>query len=226
MAAESTEQVIEGQGNEPIWDEEGDGEEWVEEEEFVVEEVVEEIEENVEDVINVQIDEENDLNEADFDDDDEFGDEFEDDEDAGGWDDDDEMDVDSANPNTGDGAVPTFVSSLVGDSATPQKALPQETKEAINRNSDEINMLPMFSCVPDLNAPAVMIGIKIKQFRGISRDQLAVWGLAGYTLSFGSPCIFRYPFTLNSRDKSQCVFVHSDYQYIAIRLKLGRYSIH
>ena len=75
---------------------------------------------------------------------------------------DDAMDVDGADQTTANPSS-TFVPSMVADSmATSLKALPHETIEAINRNCDEINMLPMFSCVPDLNAPAVMIGIKIK----------------------------------------------------------------
>merc|ERR1712154_365802 len=81
------------------------------------------------------------------------------------------------------------------DNTSIKKAVPPETKAAINDNIDEINMLPMFCGVPDLTVPAVLLGIKIKQFEGISRDQLAVWGL-------------------------------SDFQYIGVRLKFGRWYLH
>jgi len=68
-------------------------------------------------------------------------------------------------------------------------------KKAINDNIDEINMLPMFCGVPDLTAPAVMLGIKIKQFKGISRDQLAVCGLSGIDiLYFHKNNIYHYNF--------------------------------
>merc|ERR1712154_339502 len=114
------------------------------------------------------------------DNDDEFGD------DNGGWSD-------------GDAAVDGFGGdedlNIKKQQETVKKAVPQETKKAINDNIDEINMLPMFCGVPDLTAPACLLGIKIKQFEGISKDQLAVWGL-------------------------------SDYQYIGVRLKFGRWYLH
>merc|ERR1712154_425054 len=114
------------------------------------------------------------------DNDDEFGD------DNGGWSD-------------GDAAVDGFGGdedlNIKKQQETVKKAVPQETKRAINDNIDEINMLPMFCGVPDLTAPACLLGIKIKQFEGISKDQLAVWGL-------------------------------SDYQYIGVRLKFGRWYLH
>ena len=100
--------------------------------------------------------------------DDEFGDDGD-----GNWSsdgDDDDNKNDDENP----------LSTLLNTDNSARKPIPQETKKAINDNVDEINMLPMFCGVPDLTAPAVMLGIKIKQFKGISSDQLAVWGLADY----------------------------------------------
>ena len=150
--------------------EEGDEEEEWEEEEVEVTEQEDE---------NIEIDE-NDMNDADFanlDDEDGFGDDGDGDEwgdDGGdGWGDDGDVnDVqDEINKNP--------MSTLLNEENTAKKPVPGESKKAINDNIDEVNMLPMFCGVPDLTAPAVMLGIKIKQFKGISRDQLAVWGLSG-----------------------------------------------
>ena len=148
--------------------EDGDEEEWEEEEEQQQEDE------------NIAIDE-NDMNDEDFaelDNEDGFGDDADgddwgDDGDAGGWGDDDEAN------DVQDELEKNPLSTLLNEENTAKKPVPGETKKAINDNIDEINMLPMFCGVPDLTAPAVMLGIKIKQFKGISRDQLAVWGLSG-----------------------------------------------
>ena len=117
----------------------------------------------------------NDFGEDDgFDDDPDFGggdDEFDDD--GGDWSSDPDDNDDKKDNDDG-------LSTLLKEENTARKPVPTETKKAINDNVDEINMLPMFCGVPDLTAPAVMLGIKIKQFKGISADQLAVWGLADY----------------------------------------------
>eukprot|EP01083_Nonionella_stella_P199588 731762_1 len=155
------------QNNENYEFDEEEYEEWVEEEEEIEGDTSNKKDENI------AVDE-NDMNDADFndDDDDEFADEFADDG-GDGWSEDD------MNDNTQDMDT-NPLSTLLNEDNSAKKPVPQETKDAINNNVDEINMLPMFCGVPDLTAPAVMLGIKIKQFKGISRDQLAVWGLSEY----------------------------------------------
>jgi len=159
--------------------------------EYEIEEVVmeEEMPRQVSDE-NVAIDAANDLNADEFAamDDDEFG----------GGADDDEWDDDGGDDGNAWGdaqAVLPMAEAALSTDTSVHKSVPEETKHAINRQVDEINMLPMLCGVPDLTAPAVMLGIKIKQFKGISRDQLAVWGL-------------------------------SEYQYIGVRLKFGRWYLH
>ena len=176
-------------------DNEFEDEEFEDEEEWEDEELEEE--EAKEDE-NIAIDE-NDLNEEDFaNDDDDFeedGDAWDDDAGDDGWGDDGVEDKDLQ-----DELQKNPMSTLLNEENTAKKPVPTETKKAINDNIDEVNMLPMFCGVPDLTAPAVMLGIKIKQFKGISRDQLAVWGLSG-----NFPSIFHHNFLSKF---ACCFFIH------------------
>ncbi|ETO20146.1 hypothetical protein RFI_17071, partial [Reticulomyxa filosa] len=58
--------------------------------------------------------------------------------------------------------------------------IPTVTVEAITNNCVEINMIPLFSAVPDLKSRArigAVIGIKIEKLSNITQEQLEVWNI-------------------------------------------------